>query len=508
MASELAAVVENVGKCYHVYDKNIDRLRQSLMFGGRKLYREFWALREISFEVRKGDTLGIVGVNGSGKSTLLQLLFGVLNPTVGRIQINGKIGGLLELGAGFNPEETGRENVLINAAILGVPQADIPALFEKVAAFADIGDFLDQPIKVYSSGMAVRLGFALQINVPYDILIIDEALAVGDELFQRKCYAALEKFKGDGGTILFVSHSAGSVKQLCRHAIFLDHGEMIQQGLCKTVVDNYQKFLYMREPERSQFRAELKAGGIAADEVRAQLISESGIPSERRAEIDSSPRPPATVATDSLDQGVDRNPPPAEFEQGLSTQTATYYQSIGAEISNPRIETLDGRQVNILNPQERYRYCYRVKFTAPARHVLFGWLVKSTTGLELGGGAHETFDGCLHEADTGDIYDVTFEFTARLYPALYYLNCGVSGNAGDYDGFLHRVIDAVAFRVRNVYFKLHTGFADLDYRSTVTPATEAATTRVLPTTFSIHRSMAEPAADERVPAPQSVAEME
>jgi lipopolysaccharide transport system ATP-binding protein len=443
MASELAAVVENVGKCYHVYDKNIDRLKQSLVLGKRRLYREFWALRDISFNVERGETLGIVGANGSGKSTLLQLLFGVLHPTVGRLQVNGKIGGLLELGAGFNPEETGRENILINAAILGVPADEIPELYEKVIAFADIGDFLDQPVKVYSSGMAVRLGFALQINVPYDIMVIDEALAVGDELFQRRCYAALESFRARGGTILYVSHAAASVKQLCNRALFLDHGQLVQQGRCKTVVDNYQKFLYMREPQRSAFRDQLILGGTAEEE--------------------NAPAPPQPIVPVTL------TPPPPDFEPGLSSQTTTSYQSIGALILNPRIETLDGRVVNVLNPLERYRFCYRVKFDQPADGVIFGWLIKSTSGFELGGGAHENYDGYLRDVAAGSLYDVEFEFNVSLYPGIYYLNCGVLGRADNYEGFLHRLVDVIAFRVRNIYSRINAGLVDFDYRATYRP---------------------------------------
>jgi lipopolysaccharide transport system ATP-binding protein len=465
MSSDYAAVVENVGKCYHVFDNNMDRLRQAFVLGGRKHYREFWALRDISFHAEKGETIGIVGANGSGKSTLLQLLFGVLQPTEGRIKMAGRVGGLLELGAGFNPEETGRENVLINAAILGVPPDQIPALFEKVAAFADIGEFLDQPVKVYSSGMGVRLGFALQISVPCDVLIIDEALAVGDELFQRKCYAALENFRSGGGTVLFVSHSAGSVKEMCRRALFLDHGRLIQQGRCKTVVDNYQKFLYMREPERSHFRDELaKVGHIPMEDLAVTgqtLVHEAGFGYSIRQLKEARELAGSTV----FDQGVDRDPPPADYEEGLSTQTASYYQPIGAVISNPRIETLEGRRVNILNPHERYRYRYQVDFKETAHNVVFGWLVKSTSGLELGGGAHDGSEGYIRETAPGQVYDISFEFNASLFPGIYYLNCGVSGTLGDYDGFLHRVIDCVAFRVRNVFSKVHAGFVDFDYRS-------------------------------------------
>ncbi len=454
MSSELAAVVENVGKCYHVYDRNLDRLRQSFVVGDRKLYREFWALRHVSFDIRRGETVGVIGANGSGKSTLLQMMFGVLQPTEGTVRVTGKVNGLLELGAGFNPEETGRENVLINAAILGVPAADVPAMLDRVQSFADIGDFIDQPVKVYSSGMGVRLGFALQISVPSDILIIDEALAVGDELFQRKCYAALEAFRDGGGTVLFVSHSAGSVKQMCRRALFLDHGRLVQQGRCKTVVDHYQKFLYMREPQRSAFRDELMAGPPVPVEESAAVT----------AAVAAALVPPVD-SPEATDQGVDRDPPAADYEDGLTTQTATYYQPNGATISDPRVETAAGRRVNVLNPHERYRYRYRVTFDAPARHVLFGWLVKSTTGLELGGGAHDAGEGYVSDVAAGDVFDVAFDFTASLQPGVYYLNCGVAGNIGDYDGFLHRAIDVVAFRVRNVYTRIHTGFVDLDYRS-------------------------------------------
>ena len=484
-SAEPAAVVENVGKCYHIYDRHLDRLRQSFVLGPRKLYRDFWALRDITFSIDRGETVGIVGANGSGKSTLLQLMFGVLQPSTGRIKMSGRVGGLLELGAGFNPEETGRENVRVNAAILGIPPADVPGLMATVEAFADIGDFLDQPIKVYSSGMAVRLGFALQISVPCDVLIVDEALAVDDELFQRKCYAALERFRDDGGTVLFVSHSAAAVKQMCRRALFLDRGRLVQVGRCKTVVDSYQKFLYMREPDRSEFAAALMAAGpVPVDDPAATIATVA----ETAGPVAIVDHPNAT------DQGVDRDPPPADFEPGLVSQTATYYQSVGATISDPRVETADGRRVNVLNPRESYRYRYRVAFDREARGVLFGWLVKSTGGLELGGGAHEPADACVRVAAAGSAYDVAFDFTVNLYPGVYFLNCGVSGSVGDAHGFLHRVIDAVAFRVRNVYTKITTGFADLDYRSAfelVAAPTSAVEPAVEPA--------AEPAA-ERVPA--------
>ena len=463
MSSNLAAVVEDVSKCYHIYSKNSDRLKQALSFGKAKRFRQFWALKHISFEVERGDAVGIVGANGSGKSTLLQILYGVLQPTSGKLRINGKVAGLLELGAGFNAEETGRENVLINAAIMGIPPKDIPAMYEKVVSFADIGKFIDQPVKIYSTGMAVRLAFALQISVPKDILIIDEALAVGDELFQRRCHGALERFKDDGGTILFVSHAAAGVKQLCRKAIFLDHGRVVQQGNCKIVVENYQKFLYMRDPERWQFKDQLMQGGIAREfddrptEARAAEVTDTMASIAHVA--------PQPEYAGRREQGVDRTPPPAQWEDALITQTAMHYQPIGAQISEPMIETLDGRKVNVLNREERYRFRYRVEFTQHVRNVIFGMLIKTTSGLELGGGAHDSPDGYIKEVQPGSVYDVSFEFAAYLLPGVYYFNCGVLGTCDDYDGFLHRVIDATAFRVRNVFTKIYSGYVDFDYHT-------------------------------------------
>lgn len=461
MTLDLAVCVENVSKCYHIYNKKNDRLAQALTLGRIQRAREFWALKDISFQVQKGESVGIVGANGSGKSTLLQLLYGILQPTNGSIRVDGRICALLELGAGFNPEETGRENVLINAAIMGVPTIEVPAFYEKVAAFADIGDFINQPVKVYSTGMAMRLAFGLQISLPKEILVIDEALAVGDDLFQRRCHVALENFKDSGGTILFVSHTAGAVRQLCSTALFLDQGRLVQRGNCRTVVENYQKFLYMREPQRSQFKESLMSG---------RIVSTPNLPAAKLER----PSKAAITVIQSLaeeasthDQGVDRDPPPAQWEDGLTPQTTVTYQTIGAEISDPKIETFDGRRVNVLNRNERYRFRYRVTFSRAASNVIFGMLIKPTSsGVELGGGAHDSPENYAKHIQPGSVYDISFEFQACLLPGVYYLNCGVLGDLGDHDGFLHRVIDAVAFRMRNVYSRVYYGHVDFDYRTT------------------------------------------
>src|ERR1700754_4595403 len=211
MSSDISIRASHVGKVFPVYAKPHHRLMQMLSPSSAKhrWYREFTALRDVSFEVKKGETVGIVGRNGSGKSTLLQIICGTLSPTQGELQVHGRIAALLELGAGFNPDFTGRENVYLNGTVLGLSRQEIDGLFDDIAAFADIGEFIEQPVKSYSSGMYVRLAFSVAIHVTPDILVVDEALAVGDEAFQRKCFARIEKIRREGATILFVSHSAG-----------------------------------------------------------------------------------------------------------------------------------------------------------------------------------------------------------------------------------------------------------------------------------------------------------
>ncbi|MBU3641079.1 ABC transporter ATP-binding protein [Polynucleobacter sp. Fuers-14] len=249
MSSDIAIKVENLSKCYQIYEKPQDRLKQSIYSRVRKFlgrhpknyFREFWALREISFEVKKGETVGIIGRNGSGKSTLLQLICGTLNPTGGGIHVNGKVAALLELGSGFNPEFTGRENVYMNASVLGLSKHEIDERFEQITTFADIGDFIDQPIKTYSSGMVVRLAFAVIAHVDADILVIDEALAVGDAIFTQKCMRYIRKFR-ETGTLFFVSHDMGSVLNLCKRSLWINSGRMMEIGEAEDVAKSYLEF--------------------------------------------------------------------------------------------------------------------------------------------------------------------------------------------------------------------------------------------------------------------------
>lgn len=255
MSSDIAIKVENLSKCYQIYEQPRDRLKQAIIprlqrFTGSKVkqyFQEFWALRDVNFEVKKGESVGIIGRNGSGKSTLLQIITGTLMPTTGTVTTQGRIAALLELGSGFDPDFTGRENVYLNGALLGISHQEIDERFDSIASFADIGEHLDQPVKTYSSGMLVRLAFAVQVQVEPDILIVDEALAVGDALFQKRCFQRIEKLVSNGTTVLFVSHEQESVRTLTNRALLLKGGRPRAWGLSSDVVLEYRRLLHEEE---------------------------------------------------------------------------------------------------------------------------------------------------------------------------------------------------------------------------------------------------------------------
>lgn len=258
MSSDFSIKVENLSKCYHIYDKPRDRLMQMLARGEKQFFREFWALRDVSFSVGRGETVGIIGRNGSGKSTLLQMICGTVSPTSGVVHTRGRVAALLELGAGFNTEFTGRENVFLNAAILGVPKEEMEARMEEVLAFSELDDFLDQPVKTYSSGMYSRLAFSIAIHVDPEILIVDEALAVGDARFVAKCMRRIKDIQNQGATILFVSHDVGSVRTLCGRALWLDKGRLVEQGDVFPVTGKFMEFMFKDdETEETTLREDI-----------------------------------------------------------------------------------------------------------------------------------------------------------------------------------------------------------------------------------------------------------
>ena len=456
--------LENVSKSYSLWTHPRARLQDSLyrrlgkmpvlpggararILGAAKAQRrEFFALRGINLDIRAGQSVGILGRNGSGKSTLLQIIAGTLRPSTGRSITRGRIVALLELGSGFNAEFTGRANVLINASILGLSRRQIAERFDQIAEFADIGEFMDQPVKNYSSGMMLRLAFAVNVHLDPEILIIDEALSVGDAAFQRKCMGRIETLKKNGGTLLFVSHGPEAVVQLCDHAILLDHGEMLLQGTPKQVASQYYKLIFSPPERQAEVRAEIRhaASEHASDEAPAALVAP-----------EQPERPAAFLVTEMV------------------TRSLVAYESQGARIENPRIVDAEGRQVNMLVRGDRYFYTYDVAFSALCFRVRFGMMIKSLTGVELGGNSSGREDQLLPTVEAGQRLTVRFGFDCRMLPGTYFVNSGVSGIVGEERRFLHRLVDAYLFRVLDEVELGMAGFVDFGIRAEITGTTPA-----------------------------------
>lgn len=439
--SEVAIKVIGLSKAYAIFNRPEDRLKQMLMRKRRKYYREFWALRDVNLEIRRGETVGIIGANGSGKSTLLQLVCGNLTQTHGEVTVNGRVAALLELGAGFNPEFTGRENVFINAAILGYEEREIGERFGDIAAFAGIGQFIDQPVKSYSSGMYARLAFAVAINVDPDILLVDEALAVGDEAFQRKCYARIEEIKRGGGTILFVSHSAQAIVDLCDRAVMLHAGKRLFTGEPRKAVSLYQKLVNAppEYSERIQTEIEVEDRNLRC-EIEADSISNPSHVAARKMGSRAASKPTEENDINYDGQGSDLS----TFDSTLISESTVAYPPNGAEIRNPRIVAQDGRIVNCLTSGARYRICYDVLFQRDCQGISFFTMIRTVTGVPLGGGAYPPRAAMPINARAGQEGTIAFEFRCLLNSGTYFINCQVRSAQGE---SLHRIVDAVAFRV-------------------------------------------------------------
>ena len=286
MSSDIAIRVSALGKCYQIYGRPQDRLKQSLWLGRRRFYREFWALRDATFDVRRGEAVGIIGRNGSGKSTLLQIVAGTVAPSTGDVEVNGRVAALLELGSGFNPEFSGRENVFLNGAILGMPPGEIAARFDEIASFADIGEFIEQPVKIYSSGMLVRLAFAVQAFLKPDVLIVDEALAVGDLAYQHKCMRRIRQLLDGGTTLLLVSHGLDMVKRFCDRGLWLDEGRLRYSGDAGVAVEAGDCNAPCTEPALARVPHQGDHVGAAHAEHAVQVEARRAIERGRGREID------------------------------------------------------------------------------------------------------------------------------------------------------------------------------------------------------------------------------
>ncbi|EKN45603.1 MULTISPECIES: ABC transporter ATP-binding protein [Pseudomonas syringae group] len=426
MSSEFSIKVENLSKCYHVYDRPGDRLKQFFLPRLRGMvgvdrgqnFREFWALRDVSFEVKKGETVGIIGRNGSGKSTLLQMICGTLNPTHGSVQTKGRIAALLELGSGFNPEFTGRENVYMNAAVLGLEEAEIDARFDEIAEFADIGEFIEQTVKSYSSGMIVRLAFAVQAMIDPDIFIVDEALAVGDEKFQRKCFARLEELKSKGTSILFVSHSAATMIELCDRTLFLEQGSRLMYSPAPQAIRAYQALIYAPEGEYERLLEKYRNADTSGS---ALLLDE--------------PKQLVTVEDESVDA----------FDPGLIPETTTVYPDQGGIIEKIVILDDEGRAVNVLQAGKIYQFEVSGSFQDDFSGIYWGIHIRNISGAVVTGQRYPEEGVYMENVRAGSQFSVKFSFTMSLLPGAYFAGAGIW--SAQEPNSVHRILDAIMFRV-------------------------------------------------------------
>ena len=424
MSSDIAIKVENLNKCYQIYDKPRDRLLQMLMQGRRKYYHEFWAVKDVSFEVKKGETVGIVGRNGSGKSTLLQIICGILNATSGTVQTRGRIAALLELGSGFNPDFTGRENVYMNAALLGLSQDEISDRYGAIAAFADIGDFIDQPVKTYSSGMLVRLAFAVQAQVSPDILIVDEALAVGDAKFQAKCFERLRQLKEEGTSILLVTHTSEQVVTHCSRALLLDAGQVVEAGAPRLVVNCYLDLLFGKE--RINHSENKK---ICSDETLS--LTSNSINSE--------------ILSSDLDIFSTRpgyNPHEYRWGDG-SAEIIDYYFLSGGELFPSAIS--NGQTVTL---------GVSVKFVEELVRPILGVTIKTKEGVTIYGVNSETLevDEFKNFGKVGSAVHAEIVFTCRLAAGDYFVSLGLATKHGDNVIPHDRRYDSIHLQVKPVSY--------------------------------------------------------
>jgi len=436
MSSEVVISLRDAGKCYRVYDRPQDRLKESVVGGlyrliipvvrltgyspARPVYsREFWALRDINLEISRGETLGIVGLNGSGKSTLLQIIAGTLNPTMGNVTVKGRVAALLELGSGFNPEFTGRENVFLNGTILGLTHNEVSSRFDKIAEFADIGQFIDQPVKTYSSGMALRLAFAVIAHVDADILIIDEALSVGDVVFTQKCMRFLRNFQKHG-TIVFVSHDTGAVVNLCTRALWLKDGSVRMVSDAKSVSEAYLEAFY----ERLQ-------GPLSADTKPA-----------RTEKKDSQP------IVDQRLQFINKSNARNDIELFSFHPQAASFGKGGAQIIDVALMSDREHRLSWVVGGEYVVLRVRAKVFRDLERPIVGFFVKDRLGQCLfGDNTFLTYRDQKIQLETGEILEATFAFAMPILPTGHYsISVAVAeGTQSDHTQH-HWIHDAVQFQ--------------------------------------------------------------
>lgn len=431
---ENAIRVKDVTKIYRLYDRPSDRLKESLSLTRKNYHKDFYALKGVSFDVGKGESVGIIGTNGSGKSTILKIITGVLTPSGGEVAVNGRISALLELGAGFNMEYTGIENVYMNGTMMGYSRADMDKKLPEILEFADIGDFVHQPVKSYSSGMFVRLAFALAINIDPEILIVDEALSVGDIFFQAKCYRRMEELRNSGTTILMVTHDMSSVLKYCDRTVLLNNGTKVAEGKPGEMVDLYKKILagqydqlteMISERERSNAAGDLSGAGKPGGEGSDGTVKEDGgSASDNREHSGELMRDSMTV-----------NPSVNEYGNGR------------AEIYDFGILDKDGRLTNLVLKGETFTIKERIRFNGHVEAPIFTYTFRDKKGNDLTGTNTMFENAKVDSADEGDEYEVTFSQRMDLQGGEYLLSMSCTGFEQGELVVYHRLYDILNFTV-------------------------------------------------------------
>ncbi len=439
-SNQNAISLSNVSKSYKLYQKPSDRVKETFHPFRKKYCTPFQALKDISVNIGMGETFGIVGRNGCGKSTLLQIVCGIMPPTFGQLTVDGRISAILELGAGFNPEFTGRDNVFLNCSILGMEKTTVEERMESILEFADIGAFIDQPVKTYSSGMTMRLAFSIAISVDPAILVVDEALAVGDAAFQRKCYSRIKYLQEQGATILFVSHDAGAIVELCNRAMLLDQGQLLYTGDPKKVISLYHKLLFA------------PADKVAT--VKEQVVTEVSNLASSQNIHNSVDNTKQSVPKDVSGRGI------PYLNKSLVPKSTIWYEPNGAKIEKPRIVTLDGEEVNVLIRNEEYYFAYDLEFTHHVFNIRPGLSIKTIRGFDLGGYGRFENPNIPKHIEPGSTAEVKLRFKCTLLPGTYFLNAGVFGIVGSEDVYLHRGVDVLMFEVSAEEKIGATGFVD------------------------------------------------
>jgi len=404
---DIALSIKDVSKCFHIYNSPRDRLAQALWGSRRKLYKEFWALKDVSLEIKRGETVGIIGRNGSGKSTLLQIICGTMSATQGAVKCQGRIGALLELGSGFNPEFSGSENIFLNAMLMGLSEEEARDRYDSIIEFSEIDkEFLGQPIKSYSSGMIVRLAFAVQANLEPEIMVVDEALAVGDELFQRKCYRRLEELKERGCSILLVTHNCQLVNQYCDRAVLMHKGEKRLEGSAQTATAIYQQLAGAEEAEWQKTLGQ---------------VSETSLQLSHSAE---------TVMGESMN----------------SRNCAIVYPSRGITIDEVELCNTSG----LLQQSIEFGKGFQIKIQYSGQidldRVGFGCQLSDPSGRRYTGQTYPSNATLTGPWQAGQRWEITFTFKSGLLPGLYFVSAGVWSEESQHR-FIHRVVDFRTLRI-------------------------------------------------------------